>query len=213
MKTLKWGAGALLALGAIACVNVNAQEPVKKPNAEADKKPMQAEIDKLVKDFKLKDLTKELKDGEPEDKAFVSLSQFKNKKPVVLFFMSEKCSVTWKYEKRVGELVSKYGGKDVQFFGVRCSGNDTEESIVKFAESKNFGMPVLNDAKGEVARYFKVQNTPTFVMIDKKGTYRYFGSFDDKPEVTEVKTKYLPNAIAAVLSGKAVPMKETRPFG
>ena len=213
MNTFKWGAGALLALGAIACANVNAQEPAKRPKAEADTKPMQAEIGKPVKDFKLKDLTKELKDGEKEEKALVTLSKFKDKKPVVLFFLSEKCSVTWRYEKRVGELVGKYGGKDVQFFGVRCSANDTEESIVKFAESKNFGMPVLNDAKGEVARFFKVRSTPTFVVIDKKGTMRYFGSFDDEPQENDVKAKYLPNAIVAVLSGKDVPMKETRPFG
>ena len=213
MNTIKWNAGALLALGAIACVNVNAQEPVKKPKAGLDKKLMQAEIDKPVKDFKLKDLTKELKDGEAEDKALVTLSKFKDKKPVVLFFLSEKCSVTWRYEKRIGELVGKYGGKDVQFLGVRCSANDTEEGIVKFAESKNFGMPVLNDSKGEVARFFKVRNTPTFVVIDKKGTMRYFGSFDDEPQESDVKTKFLPNAIVAVLSGKDVATKVTPPFG
>lgn len=174
--------------------------------------PKLAEIDKPVQDFKLKDVAKDLKPTEKEEAALVALSQFKDKKSVVLFFMSEKCGTTWRYEKRVGELMKQYG-KDVAFLGVRCSANDTAESIRKFAEAKNFDMPVLNDENGEMTKFFKVRNTPTFVLVDKKGVMRYKGSFDDNPEPDQVKSRYLADAVGAVTANKDVPVKETRPFG
>ena len=211
MNRFKWAALAVLSFGVVASANVFAQDAAKQEKPDAQ--PMRATIDKPVKDFKLVDLAKELKEDEKEDAKLVKLAEFKDKKPVVLFFMSEKCSVTWRYEKRLGDLMAKYGKKDVAFMGVRCSAGDTEESIVKFADSKNFDFPVLNDAKGEITEYFKIRNTPVFVLLDKKGVLRYQGSFDDNAVENGVTKKYLSNAVAAVLAGKEVADKQTRPFG
>jgi peroxiredoxin len=171
-----------------------------------------ATIDKPVSDFKLKDVMHDTKDGDKPGASEVALVQFKEKKPVVLFFMSERCGTTWRYEKRLGKLMKDHS-KDVAFLGIRCSANDTSESIRKFAETRNFAMPVLNDEKGEVTSYYKVTNTPTFVLLDKEGVMRYRGSFDDNADESAVKDKYLLDAITAVLSNKVVAMKMTRPFG
>jgi peroxiredoxin len=202
---------ALFALALCTAVFVqSAAQEAARPESQPDR----AMIDKPVKDFKLKDLMKKLKDGEKEDAAFVSLSQFKDKKAVALFFMSEKCGTTWQYEKRFGKLLEKYAdSKDVALFGVRCSANDTPEGLCKFAEAKNFDMPLLNDEKGEMTRYFKVRATPTFVVVDKKGVLRYFGSFDDNANEASAKQAYLPDALEAVLTDKEVKVKETRAFG
>ena len=94
-----------------------------------------------------------------------------------------------------------------------CSANDTPESLRKFAESKNFVMPVLNDDKGAVTSYYKVTNTPTFTVIDKDGVLRYRGSFDDNPAEDKVQNNYLPDAVKAVLENKKVAVNMTRPFG
>ena len=211
MRPLYWGAAAL-ALCAITGISVVAQQSA--PNAQAPApKPDKAVVDKPVADFKLTDLMHEKKDGEKPDANQVALSDYKDKKPVVLFFMSEQCSVTWRYEKRVGQLMQKFGKKDAAFLAVRCSANDTPQSICKFAESKNFVMPVLNDEKGAMTAYFGVRNTPSFVVIDKKGVLRYFGSFDNAPDEPDVTQKYLPNALTAVLTDKLVAVKQTKPFG
>ena len=171
-----------------------------------------ATIDKAVTDFKLRDVMRDLKEGEKPEAAQVALAQFKEKKPVLIFFMSERCGTTWRYEKRLGKLMKDYS-KDVAFLGIRCSGNDTPESIRKFAETRNFAMPVLNDEKGEVTSYYKVTNTPTFVLLDKDDVMRYRGSFDDHPDETQVKERYVVDAIKAVLENKQVATKLTRPFG
>ena len=211
MKPLCWGAAAM-ALCALTGISVVAQQSVPFAQARAQK-PDKAVVDKPIADFKLTDLMHEKKDGEKPDANQVALSDYKDKKPVVLFFMSEQCSVTWRYEKRVGQLMQKFGKKDAAFLAVRCSANDTPQSICKFAESKNFVMPVLNDEKGQMTAYFGVRNTPSFVVIDKKGVLRYFGSFDNAPDEPDVTQKYLPNALTAVLNDKLVAVKQTKPFG
>ena len=135
--------------------------------------PKEFTMDAPTRDFTLADLMHDRKPSDKPDSALVSLAKFRDKKSVILFFMSEGCSVTWRYEKRMGELMKKFGKQDVVFMGVRCSSTDTPEGIRKFAESKNFVMPLLNDTRGELTSFFKVINTPTFVLIDKKGVVRW----------------------------------------
>ena len=212
MKPLRLGVYGLLAATTFVTFAVYAQQNTPGiPGLPA--MPDKATIDKPIKDFKLKDVMHDSKKKESEDAANIALSQFKGKKNVVLFFMSERCGTTWKYEKRVGDMLKKYAKKDVEIMGVRCSANDTSESIRKFAESKNFIMPVLNDEKGKLSSFFKITNTPTFAVIDKKGVLRYRGSFDDAPEESDVKKHYLSDAVVAVLDSKSVPVANTRPFG
>jgi len=175
--------------------------------------PEKAELDKPAADFKLKDLAYEAKPKDKEDAALVALSGFKDKRNVVLFFMSEKCRATWKYEARVGKLMKEMEKKDVAFAAVRCSAKDTPEGLVKFADARNFDMPILNDEKGEMTKFFGIRNTPTFVILDKKGVLRYRGGFDDSAEEAAVKATYVADAVNALLASKDVPVKESRAVG
>ena len=205
--------GAWLALAAFgasgAVVTAQQKSAAPVPNLAASD---HATLDKPIKDFTLNNIAHEGKDGEKTDAANIALSSYKNKKSIILFFMSEKCGTTWKYEKRVGKLQQKYG-KDVAFLGVRCSANDTPQELCKFAEAKNFDMPLLNDAKGQLSSYFKIFCTPSFALIDKQGVLRYFGSFDDAADEAQVTKALLPNAVNAVLTDKVVGVKTNRPFG
>ena len=171
-----------------------------------------AAIGKPVKDFQLKDLMSE------EGKTY-SLADYKGKKAVVLVWISEKCDITWRYEKRTGDLMKQFG-KDTQFFAVASSANDTPVSIKKYAESKNYGMPVLDDVKSAAATYFGATNTPTYMLIDKEGLLRYRGALDNlqaskdfAADESTAKERYLYNAIKAILEGKDVPVTEKKGFG
>jgi peroxiredoxin len=206
--------GALMAMSVCALASAAGYSAyARQSDAPKAEKLTAAVLDKPVNDFKLRDVTKDLKRSEKAEDAMVQLASFKGKKNVILFFMSEQCSVTWRYERRVGKLMQANAKKDLAFLGVRCSANDTVESIRKFAEAKNFAMPVLNDEKGEVSKFFKVIQTPTFVLIDKQGVLRYRGSFDDNADEANVQDSCLPNAIKAVLAGKEVALKSHAVFG
>ena len=171
-----------------------------------------AAIGKPVKDFKLKDLMSS------EGKQY-SLSEYKGSKAVVLVWISEKCDITWRYEKRTGDLMKEFG-KDTQFFAVASSANDTPDSIKKYAESKNYGMPVLDDVKSEAAKYFGAAVTPTYMIIDKEGVLRYRGACDDlqagkgfSADESTAKERYVHQALKAILEGKEVPVTEKKGFG
>ena len=171
-----------------------------------------AEIGKPVKDFQLKDLLSA--DGKTH-----SLAEYKGKKAVVLIWVSEKCDITWRYEKRTGDLMKEFG-KDTQFFAVASSANDTPESIKKYTESKNYGMPVLDDVKSAAASYFGATVTPTYMIIDKEGVLRYRGACDDlqagkgySADESTAKERYVHQALKAILDGKEVPVTEKKGFG
>jgi peroxiredoxin len=213
MNRFRIGLASTLALCLTTGAGVLAYSQDKTPVAPAPAVPDKAVMDKPVKPFVLKDVTKDLKPGEKDDAAMVALDKFKDKKNVILFFMSERCQVTWRYEKRLGKLMQDMAKKDVAFLGVRCSANDTCQSIRKFAETRNFDMPVLDDSNGAVTKFFGVRQTPTFVLIDKKGALRYQGSFDDDPDEAGAKKFYLRTAVANILESKDVSVKQTTVFG
>lgn len=200
MKKSALSALVALTLGIPLCVGVVAQQGTRLAAS-----PAKAVIDASVPNFKLADIMQD----KPQT---IALSDYVGKKPVILFWMSDKCSVTWRYEKRVGKLMQQLG-KKVQFLGVRCNSFDTPDDVKKFAEAKNFDMPLLNDSKGELTRYFNARNTPAFAVIDKKGDLRYFGAFDNAPDEADVTHSYLPEAVMAVLANRAVPVKQTKAFG
>lgn len=170
-------------------------------------------IGKPVKEFKLRDATK---DGD----AWINLADFKGKGPVVLVWISEKCDVTWKYEKRTGALREEFGPKGVQFLAVWSSAADTREGIRKYVESKNYGMPVLDDENGELARYFGAVVTPTYAVLDKEGVLRYVGACDDLQcgpgygaDESQVKERYVHSVLTALLEGKEVAVTPRKGFG
>jgi len=163
-------------------------------------------IDKPVKDFKLRDL---LKDAE----TWISLSDFKDKKAVVLIFTSYTCDACADYENRMLKLIRDFAGQDVEFLGVRSSADDDAAGMRKYAESKGFKIPFLEDSKNVLAAYLDVLVTPTFYVIDKQGVLRYRGAYDESLKEARAKKTYVHDALKAVLEGKEVPLKTTRTIG
>jgi len=176
------------------------------------KKDERAKMDEPVKDFKLKDVMQ-------DEEKFFSLSDYKDRKAVVLFFVSDKCAVTWAYERRIGRLFEDFRKQDVAFLGISSGANDTPEQVRKYCEVKNFDLPVLFDDQG-VAAYYDVRMTPIFCVIDKKGVLRFKGGLDDcqtrdrfrEPDES-VKTCYVGDALKAVLDGKEVATREFAAYG
>ena len=163
-------------------------------------------LDKPVKDFKLRDL---MKDGE----TWISLSDYKGKKAVVLIFTSYNCDASLDYENRILKLLRDFAGQDVAFLGVRSSADDDAAGMRKYAESKGFGIPFLEDTKNVLAAALDVLVTPTFYVIDKQGVLRYRGAYDESLKESRAQKTYVHDALRAVLAGKEVAVKTTRTIG
>lgn len=152
----------------------------------------------------------------------VSLSDFQNRRAVVVLFTSNHCPYSRLYEDRFTSLVNEYPGKDVAFIIInpndpRESKDDSREKMQAKVRSWGINVPYLADENQEVAAMFGASKTPEiFVLSNRSGRFSiaYSGAIDDNPQVArDVNQHYAKQAIDAVLQGKIVNTPHKRPVG
>jgi thiol-disulfide isomerase/thioredoxin len=125
---------------------------------------------------------------------------------VVVYFSSIRCPVAHDYDQRIAQLASRYEKHGrVKFLAIH-SGSAAQSPLeisVQSAVSK-LRFPHLLDADGAVAASYAAHETPTFIVIDRKGEVRYRGAFDDSRAIEGVRHHYVENAIHDVLAGRPV---------
>lgn len=76
---------------------------------------------------------------------------------------------------------------------------------------------VLLDPKGTVGRRYGAKTTPHMFIIDTHGTIVYAGAIDDRPSTDTADipgaTNYVQRALDAVLAGRPVSTRTTKPYG
>jgi peroxiredoxin len=169
--------------------------------AEADLSPPKAPV------FTLKDIS---------DRP-CSLSDFKDKKAIVVVFIGTECPVNNAYMPRLVELHRTYGSRGVQFLALNANCHDTPSKIKGHAEEHKLPFPVLRDAANVVADQFHAERTPEAFVIDAAGTIVYRGRIDDqfgvgfkRPAPTR---RDLADALDEVLAGKPVSRPRTKAPG
>lgn len=91
-------------------------------------------------------------------------------------------------------LSKKYAGRDVVFYFVATDSTRagsknfaSDEAIRRFAFENKLAVPVLRDSEGSLTlRKFKVEQVPSFVILDKNGVLagEPFGGIDPKYDLT-----------------------------
>src|SRR5262249_40274692 len=121
-----------------------------------------------------------------------------------------------------------YAGKDVVWVAIASNQNEIgapppaeqkrEEAYAPIREhlkKEKIAYPIYIDHGNKVSDLFQGRTTPHCFVIDRKGTIVYQGGLDDDPKGSkgdETKT-YVKDAIDAVLAGKEIAVKETKPYG
>jgi hypothetical protein len=144
---------------------------------------------------------------------------------VVLEWLNHDCPFVRKYY-RAGEmqrLQGEYTGKDVVWLSVISSAPGTQgylepDEISGVNSEKNVqASAVLIDADGTAGRAYGARTTPHMYVIDTDGILRYNGAIDDKPTANaadlEGARNYVVEALEAVMNGREVEVKTTRPYG
>jgi peroxiredoxin len=147
------------------------------------------------------------------------LEEYSTKAAVAVIFSCNHCPYVQAWEGRMVQIQADYASKDVQLVAINA--NDAskypEDSFPKMKErarQKNFNFPYLRDESQQVARAYGAQRTPEVFLFDKASTLRYHGAIDDNyDDPTQVKSKYLRDALDAVLSGTTPSIPETKPIG
>lgn len=137
---------------------------------------------------------------------------------VVLVFSSNRCPTAKAYTDRLNRLQADYGPRGVQLVLINSNspylyGEESYERMVELAAELGYAFPYLQDDDQRVARAYGPTRTFHAFVLDRERRLRYEGRFDDARVATSVTTSDLANALDDLLSGVAVSVSQTRPFG
>jgi|TARA_B110000037_G_scaffold19640_1_gene21030 peroxiredoxin len=170
------------------------------------------EIGDIATDFKLENI----------DGNFVSLSDYKDAKGFIVVFTCNTCPYAVAYEDRVEALNKKYAKKGYPVIAIMPNNvstkpGDSMEAMQRRAKEKGFTFPYLMDADQSIYPQFGATKTPHIYILEataKGPVVQYIGAIDDNyKDATLVKTKYVENAVDALLSGTSVEVNKTKAIG
>jgi len=152
----------------------------------------------------------------------ISLSDYNDKKVVVLIFTNNNCPYAKLYEQRIANLARRYNQSGVAFLLINPSVSksdkfETVEAMRKKIQNDQSLYPYLADTTQSLAISFGVSRLPdAFVLKKMDNSFRlvYRGSIDDNPQTSEnVTNNFLDEAIAAMINNKSIKVSDTRPVG
>jgi len=163
-------------------------------------------------DFKLKNI----------DGRYVSLADYKDVKGYIVIFTCNHCPVAQAYEKRIMALDKKFRSKGYPVIAISPNDplqqpRDSYENMQKRAAERHYTFPYLIDETQEISRTYGARATPHVYVLQKTAhgnIVEYVGAIDDDTQDQNPnKTKYVENAVNALLQGKKPPVTFTKAIG
>jgi peroxiredoxin/mono/diheme cytochrome c family protein len=147
----------------------------------------------------------------------ISISSIKEKKAIVVVFLSFDCPVSNDYSTSLAALHKDYSDKGVAFVAVVPS-EEAPATLKTLAADYKLPFPIYVDPRSETVDAFKATTTPEAFLLDHNYVLRYRGRIDNAFSARLKKnantTEFdLKNAIEATLAGKDVAVPATRPVG
>lgn len=169
-------------------------------------------IGDVAEDFSLKNI----------DGKMVSLAGYKDVKGFIVIFTCNTCPYAVMYEDRIIALNNKYASKGYPVIAIMPNNTvkkpgDNFDAMKQRAKKKGFTFPYLIDEAQSVYPKFGATKTP-HVFILQKGDglniVEYIGAIDDNyKDASAVNTKYVEDAVDAMLNGEEVSPTETKAIG
>jgi peroxiredoxin len=156
------------------------------------------------------------------DGNWVSLGDYQDAKGYIVIFTCNHCPYAKAYEERIIELDKKYAPQGFPVIAINpndpvVSPGDSYENMQERAKQKGFTFPYLFDAKQEVFPTFGATRTPHVFILNKakkEMTVEYIGAIDDNYEdAAKASSKYVEDAVDALLSGKKPKVTTTKAIG
>jgi len=138
----------------------------------------------------------------------VSLDSFAGSKALVVAFWCNHCPYVRAYEKRFVAWADEARTRGVGVVAINSNDEtnypeDSFENMVVRAREQGYNFPYLRDADQTVANAYGAQCTPHFLVFDETFHLVYQGRFDDnKDRPEDVKERYLPDVVDALLAGR-----------
>lgn len=114
-------------------------------------------------DFQLQDL----------EGATVTLSDYRDKQPVMLFFWTIECSICRDELRVLSARCAKLVEDGFQLLAINVG--DPPNRAASYIKKFNLCGKVLLDKEFSVFEKYRLLGVPTYVLIDKQGSIRYIG--------------------------------------
>src|SRR5260370_688104 len=177
-------------------------------NPPADPPPSTANLGKKIANVTFKDAA---------GKSF-SLYDFKDKKAIVVVFLSFECPVSTSYSQPLAKMAEECGKHGVAFLGLPTNEEETAAQVAKLAKRYDIPFPVVADVKLVASDARGASITPEVFVLDGDFILRYRGRIDDgyverlkkHPEPTQ---HNLLQVLGEMLSGRPVKVPATIAIG
>jgi len=152
----------------------------------------------------------------------VSLSDYKDAKGFIVIFTCNHCPYAKAYEDRIIALDKQYKNLGYPVIAINPNNpavqpDDSFDLMQERAKEKGFTFPYLFDEGQKIYPKFGATKTPHVYVLEKTkagNVVKYIGAIDDNySDETAVKTKYVENAVNALLKNEEVPVKTTKAIG
>ena len=150
----------------------------------------------------------------------VSLSDFRDKKTLVIIFMCNHCPYVKHVAPELTRVSNEYMSKGVGFIGISSNDvvahpEDSPEMMKAEAAKQGYTFPYLYDADQSVAMAYHAACTPDIFVFDSSQLLVYRGQLDDsRPKTDKPLTgKDLRSALDCILAGKSVPSEQRPSIG
>ena len=146
-----------------------------------------------------------------------ALSDYAEKKIVVLAFLGTECPLAKLYAPRLAELQREFADRGVQILGIDSNRQDSITEMAAYARIHEINFPFVKDLNNQLADRLGAARTPEVFVLDHDRIVRYHGRIDDqygvgyaKPAVAE---RTLHAVIEQLLTGTPVSTPETTAAG
>ena len=146
-----------------------------------------------------------------------ALSDFSEKKLVVVTFLGTQCPLAKLYAPRLTALATEYKPRRVAFVAIDSNSQDSIVEIAAYARRNGLSFPMLKDPGQKVADLFQAKRTPEVFVLDPQRRIRYRGRVDDQYNVgvsrDRPKRQNLKIALDELLAGRPVTQPVTETVG
>jgi peroxiredoxin len=145
------------------------------------------------------------------------LSDWKDRKLIVVVFLSANCPLAKLYGPRLAELARIYDASGVAIVGIHANQHEGPTDLARYAREHHISFPLLRDVGNVVADRFGARRTPEAFILDEGRVIRYHGRIDGQYDVglqrpTEAR-RDLIEALEELLAGKPVSQPATEAVG
>lgn len=170
------------------------------------------QVGDLATDFKLQNV----------DGKMVSLADYKDAKGFIVVFTCNTCPYAVAYEDRIIELDKKYAKKNYPVIAImpnnpKVKPGDNFDAMKKRASQKGFSFPYLIDEGQKIYPQYGATKTPHIYVLQKTkrgNEVKYIGAIDDNhQDANAVNTKYVEDAVDALIAGKEIKVTQTKAIG